>query len=978
MQKFKISSIHELDECASAFASLLKPGTTVLLEGQLGSGKSEFVRHVAAHLGVSEEVMSPTFCFVNDYCADNFNVYHFDLYRLDSEDELSEIGFDEHGYNPIDGVSFIEWSNLYSDSMPEEAIKLTFEGQGDEPRDIAVEAYGKTSCEMVAKWLANNNRKFVLAFDTSNEKVILGLAEIGLIVANNEDNPSSVCVEETQTNNSHCNSNQEPSSGVLDAIKEKDKDPECLSESSAPKVLIKSIFQKSFDSKRASNQKLLPEIDILLKENHVDKSEIVAIGVGRGPGSFTGVRIALASAKGICSALNVPLYGISTLDAVAENLRLSGKFGDTLVVADAMRGEVYPVEYDVKNNTINRKNADTVAKPQAFVDSHNVLQVMAVCGDGLIKHKHYFEEKYHLLDECFWYPTGQSLVSLLVQQMNEALDWQSSLIHNASKVLPVYTRLSDAEENELSHILQNKTKDLVTGVQGDDTQISISPVKLDDCKILAEFEKSNFGSDAWSENSFKTDVCDSNRVWLKGVINSTIVGYVGASRSSSDADVLKICVDPKFRKQGIARRLLSAAFETLRNLGASNVMLEVRFSNSPARALYESLGFSEVCTRKNFYGNEDAVSYSLDISNFSANEEFVEADSLLKPNARKPLIFAIESSCDETAGAIVDGEDSIISNVVSSSAKFHARFGGVVPEIASRKHIEVISQVAEETLRLAGMKNYDSIDAVAVTAKPGLVGSLVVGLAFAKGVAWGANKPLILVDHLVGHLFANKLCSDSIKMPCVASLISGGNTMLVLVRDWGDYEVIGGTIDDAVGEAFDKVARAMNLPYPGGPEISALAKEGNADNVELPRPLLHSHDLRMSLSGLKTAVILEIERLKKENADGCLTRQNMCDICASFEQSICDVQVAKAHDALVNTHAKTFCFGGGVAANRQLRGAYSEMCDNLGVSFCVAPTDVCGDNAAMIGLAAQFEFKNKRFASLDADVSSSSRLNSRR
>ena len=200
--------------------------------------------------------------------------------------------------------------------------------------------------------------------------------------------------------------------------------------------------------------------------------------------------------------------------------------------------------------------------------------------------------------------------------------------------------------------------------------------------------------------------------------------------------------------------------------------------------------------------------------------------------------------------------------------------------------------------------------------------------------------------------------------------------MLVSVNDWGDYAVLGGTIDDAVGEAFDKIARAMNLPYPGGPEISALAADGDANAVELPRPLLHSHDLRMSLSGLKTAVILEIERLKSENG-GALTRQNMADICASFEQSICDVQVAKAADALKQTGAKTFCFGGGVAANTRLRAAYETMCERLGVEFRVAPKDVCGDNAAMIGLAAQFEFASNNFTDLDGDVSSSSKLNSR-
>lgn len=747
---------------------------------------------------------------------------------------------------------------------------------------------------------------YALAFDTSNERIVIGLGRLQV-------------------------------AGKLD-----------LSQ-------IEFVAQRSIAAHRASNQKLLPEIDALLKENGVSPCDLAVIGCGRGPGSFTGVRIALATAKGICSALKIPLVGISTLDAVAQNAAMNGYHGDLLVLADAMRGEVYPVHYHIKAGgpravSFKRLNADMVCKPG------DVQVDCPVCGDGLVKFGAMFEDR---LDESFWYPTGKSLLALM----------QFGTPVYAGEVLPVYTRLSDAEETEIKN--KDVKKDLKTGVQGD---VSFTLCGAADETEIVALESQCFGSDAWK--SF-----DGRGYWLKATVDGKLIGYAGGTYDSEVIEILKVCVAPGHRGRGIAKKLLSDVLEAMRNLNVSRAMLEVRQSNSSAIALYEKLGFKRIAERKNFYGNESAYSYELDLTNFRAQEDFVYESGTQEKAMSKPLIFAIESSCDETAASIVGGDDAIVSSVVSSSAKFHARFGGVVPEIASRKHIECISYVADDALRQAGLSDCSSIDAIAVTAYPGLVGSLVVGCAFAKGIAWAANKPLIFVDHLVGHLFANKMCSENIEFPCVASLISGGNTMLVLVREWGDYEVIGGTIDDAVGEAFDKVARAFGLPYPGGPEISALAKEGDAQKIDLPRPMLHSHDLRMSLSGLKTAVMLEIEKLEakneKESGDKTLTRAQMADVCAAFEESITDVQVAKAKDAIMQCGAKTFCFGGGVAANARLRDGYEKMCKKLGVAFDVAPLNLCGDNAAMIGLAAQFEYRNGNFVTLEGDVSAKSSLNSR-
>ncbi|OUO90184.1 tRNA (adenosine(37)-N6)-threonylcarbamoyltransferase complex transferase subunit TsaD [Gordonibacter sp. An230] len=349
------------------------------------------------------------------------------------------------------------------------------------------------------------------------------------------------------------------------------------------------------------------------------------------------------------------------------------------------------------------------------------------------------------------------------------------------------------------------------------------------------------------------------------------------------------------------------------------------------------------------------------------------ADSPLE--APRPLILAIESSCDETAAAIVDGAGDLVADVVASQIDFHARFGGVVPEIASRKHIEAICGVCDECLDTAaahlGRKRltWADLDAVAVTYAPGLVGALVVGVAFAKGAAWAQGLPFIGVNHLEGHLYANKIGAPDFAPPAVVSLVSGGNTMLVHMRGWGDYETLGTTIDDAVGEAFDKVAKALGLGYPGGPAISREAARGNPDAIAFPRAMMHSGDLRFSLSGLKTAVITHING---ERAAG--RALNVPDICASFQQAVVDVQVKKAEMALRQTGAPTFCLGGGVAANPVLRAAYERLCDRMGVRLVLPPLSACGDNAGMIALVALDRYRQGRFFDLGADAQAHSSL----
>lgn len=679
--------------------------------------------------------------------------------------------------------------------------------------------------------------------------------------------------------------------------------------------------QATLPAHRASNTMLLPTIEKL----GIKPSEIKAVAVGRGPGSFTGVRIALATAKGIASALGVKLIGFSTLDAVAWNMWEHGIRGQAYVVADAMRKEIYPALYNITDEGPERLTPDRVEKADKVIEE--VGNTLAA-GDALNKYK--FQ---NMADEELWNPSGKSLLMAINSQPQDP-----------ATVLPVYTRLSDAEEGERKKL---KEKNLITGVQGDD--ITYSPLNSNNIDKILELEKQLMGSDAWG--TFK----DAN--WWQATKNNKLVGYVGGILAGDSYEILKIGVDKQFQKKHIATNLMSHIANDARDLGAKSFTLEVRASN-PAIEFYKKLGLKQISKRKNYYSDsEDAVVMqgplpidSKDVGGM--NIKFQENNS----EKNHPIILAIESSCDETAAAII-ADGKIVANTVASQIDFHKRFGGVVPEIASRKHIEAICGVVDVCFEKAKL-NWSDIDAVGVTYAPGLVGALVVGMAYAKGAAWAKQIPLIGVNHLEGHLYANKLAGKKIQLPAIASIISGGNTMLVRVKNWGDYETLGTTIDDAVGEAFDKVAKALNLGYPGGPIISKLAKNGE-DNIPFPRAMMHSGDLRFSLSGLKTAVITYI----KENPDA-----NINDICASFEQAVIDVQVAKAKTAIEQTGAKSFLFGGGVAANPELRKAYEIMCNEMNIKWILAPLQYCGDNAAMIAMVADERFRHKKFFDFSSDV----------
>lgn len=314
------------------------------------------------------------------------------------------------------------------------------------------------------------------------------------------------------------------------------------------------------------------------------------------------------------------------------------------------------------------------------------------------------------------------------------------------------------------------------------------------------------------------------------------------------------------------------------------------------------------------------------------------------------LILAIETSCDETAASVVKNGREVLSNVIYTQIALHTKYGGVVPEIASRKHIEKINQVIESALEEAGVTLRD-ITAIAVTYGPGLVGALLVGVSEAKAISFATGIPLIGVHHISGHISANYIEYPELEPPFVCLVASGGHSHLVVVRDYGEYEIIGRTRDDAAGEAFDKVARAIGLGYPGGPKIDKLSKEGNPDAIPFPRAKVGENEYDFSFSGLKSAVLNYLNSCQMKGVE-----INQADVAASFQKAVIDVLVEHSLHAVKEFGFDRFAIAGGVASNTSLRAAFERECAEGGIAFYHPSPVYCTDNAAMIGVAGYYEY----------------------
>lgn len=462
-----------------------------------------------------------------------------------------------------------------------------------------------------------------------------------------------------------------------------------------------------------------------------------------------------------------------------------------------------------------------------------------------------------------------------------------------------------------------------------------------DLAAIMRIEHACFGSDAWSEANMRAELTEHHTYYLIAEIDDEPVGYAGLSKvgSSNQGDIQTIAVTSTQRGTGLGRELMHRLIGRAKELGADEMFLEVRADNPVAQKLYRKLGFAQIDLRKNYYRPDgvDAVIMRLNLNAF-------EVPGL---GLKQPIVLGIESSCDETGVGIVRG-NTLLANVISSSMDEHARFGGVVPEIAARAHLEALAPTLQRALRDAHLELED-IDAIAVTNGPGLGGALMVGVGAAKALAVATGKPIYAVNHLVGHVGVDVLERGVLETPTIALLVSGGHTSLLLVRDLlNDVELLGETIDDAAGEAFDKVARVLGLKYPGGPEIDRAAQSGDPKAIRFPRGLslpkdMEKHRYDFSFSGLKTAVARHVELAESRGE-----AYSQADVAASFREAVVDVLITKAVNACLDHGVPRLLLGGGVVANRRLREVAEVACAKNGIELRIPALSLCTDNGAMI------------------------------
>ncbi len=463
----------------------------------------------------------------------------------------------------------------------------------------------------------------------------------------------------------------------------------------------------------------------------------------------------------------------------------------------------------------------------------------------------------------------------------------------------------------------------------------IRPAQERDLEEIMALETESFENDAWSESNMHLELLAHHTYYLVAHLNAELVAYAGLAKlpGSEQADIQTIAVAPTARGFGLGRELMNRLIEQAQQRGATELFLEVRADNPVAQKLYGSLGFKQIDLRKNYY-QPDGV-------------DAIVMSKTLEASAREPIVLGIESSCDETGIGIVRGT-TLLANVISSSMAEHARFGGVVPEVAARAHLEAMTPTLQKALAEAQLSLSD-IDAIAVANGPGLGGALMVGVAAAKALSVAIDKPIYAVNHLVGHVGVDILERGQLETPTIALLVSGGHTSLLLVRNLlDDVELLGETIDDAAGEAFDKVARVLGLPYPGGPEIDRVALDGNPKAIRFPRGLslpkdMDKHRYDFSFSGLKTAVARWVE-VKRDAED----EFSIADVAASFREAVVDVLVTKAVAACNDLGVPRLLLGGGVIANRRLREVATERCAGAGIELRIPALSLCTDNGAMI------------------------------
>lgn len=473
----------------------------------------------------------------------------------------------------------------------------------------------------------------------------------------------------------------------------------------------------------------------------------------------------------------------------------------------------------------------------------------------------------------------------------------------------------------------------------------------------------------WTRSMWIKEIEDVDRPHLVALDELEVVGHAGSMYALDEVHLTTVAVLPQRQGEGIASSLVLALLDEAVRAGSSSATLEVRAADRRTQRLYSRFGFSPAGVRRGYYTtptDDGIIMWLADLQSPELARRLDEIRSQI-PGLAGPTtqqgILGIETSCDETAAAVVRGGREVRSSVVSSQIEIHARFGGVVPEVASRAHVESILPVVGAALTEAGVDGED-VDAVAATHGPGLVGALLVGVSAAKAMSLVWEVPFIGINHLEAHLYAAFLEEPDLEMPLVVLLVSGGHTMLILMEGDLRYRVLGSTLDDAAGEAFDKVARHIGLGYPGGPIIDKLSAKGDRDAIRFPRAMM-SDGWDFSFSGVKTSVVNHL----RHNPDTPIE-----DLAASFQEAVADVLVTKARRAAREHGAKGLCLAGGVAANARLRQCVIEACEADGLRAFLPSREMCTDNAAMVAAVAWHRLRADGPSPLDLGADPSLRL----
>ena len=777
---------------------------------------------------------------------------------------------------------------------------------------------------------------------------------------------------------------------------------------------VNVLSERLVDNVRGHMELLAPNIQACLAEAELSPRDLHAVVAGTGPGPFTGLRVGMATAAAFGDALSIPVHGIPSAAATAwehATSQVGSKaFGDYLIVSDARRREFYHSRMSFFPGLAGRLCSEvqvpaSVHAPDVVRDIQQEidrwpLRVLSASAVAEQAEELFGSQEGCQIESVDAHPTPRGLVLAALESLGSV----PGLLADAPALRALYLRRPDAKEPkakaiskalDFSRVQEVGLQAEVAGTKGDAaggdpyTGSQSARVRLlttTDAPACAEIEQILFPEDSpWSAEAFASEICASHTHCL--ALETTdparepqLIGYailaVGGPSHDPEAEIHTIGIIPEWQGKGLSKLLMDPLVAVADRLRAP-IFLEVRTDNRPAVGLYERYDFAIEGTRRAYYQPSGADAFTM------VRPGFV-SDATPAPDSgtsnRPTYIMGIESSCDETGVGIVastvsaDGDAAaggeaaaqleIVANKVASSMEQHARFGGVVPEIASRAHLEAMQPTMRAALAEAreNVPGFRTPDVVAATVGPGLAGALLVGAAAAKAYALAWEVPFYGVNHLGGHVAVGTLDegvagsttkeagADSDLSNAIALLVSGGHTQILHVTGVGaPMEELGSTLDDAAGEAYDKVARLLGLGYPGGPVIDRLAAQGNPQAIAFPRGMMRQQDSRydFSFSGLKTAVARYVEKAEKEGASLPIE-----DVCASFQEAVVDVLITKALRACEDKDARVMLLGGGVSANRRLREVAAERCGEVGVELKIPQAKLCTDNGVMMAALA--------------------------